>query len=224
MPEQETAGRQPEWALMYAPHDALRRDLGAAAHPPQNDGKQAVGSGAGAVRRLDVAEVGHPQPHSRQGARGAQPWHTRTSRSILNSVIICDHVEARVSAESILCSIIRILARLTRSLGSRLGSQRQQIQGYARPLSATISAATEHVRPHLASSGDRPQMPSKQRDAGSNPARRTNRPGQSYVPILKDRAGSPTGSHRTSFPLLRPSLPPGERKPARSAANDTTAR
>jgi len=40
MPEQETAGRQPEWALMDAPHDALRRDLGAAAHPPQNDGKQ----------------------------------------------------------------------------------------------------------------------------------------------------------------------------------------
>ena len=118
MPEQETAGRQPEWALMYAPHDALRRDLGAAAHPPQNDGKQAVGSGAGAVRRLDVAEVGHPQPHSRQGARGAQPWHTRTSRSILNSVIICDHVKARVSAESILCSIIRILARLTRSRGA----------------------------------------------------------------------------------------------------------
>src|SRR5262249_24984094 len=57
--------------------------------------------------------------------------------------------------------------------GSQLGSQRQQIQGYARPLSATISAATEHVRPHLESSGDRPQMPSKQRVAGSNPARRT---------------------------------------------------
>ena len=29
MPEQEAAGRQPEWALMYALHDALRRDLGA---------------------------------------------------------------------------------------------------------------------------------------------------------------------------------------------------
>jgi hypothetical protein len=29
MSEQETAGRQPEWALMYALHDALRRDLGA---------------------------------------------------------------------------------------------------------------------------------------------------------------------------------------------------
>jgi hypothetical protein len=29
MPEQETAGRQPEWALMYALHDALRRDLDA---------------------------------------------------------------------------------------------------------------------------------------------------------------------------------------------------
>jgi hypothetical protein len=29
MPEQETAGRQPEWALMYALYDALRRNLGA---------------------------------------------------------------------------------------------------------------------------------------------------------------------------------------------------
>ena len=28
MPEQETAGRQPGWALIYALHDAFRRDLG----------------------------------------------------------------------------------------------------------------------------------------------------------------------------------------------------
>jgi len=224
MPEQEPPDASPNGRSCMRPTTRSAATSARRGPPAPERWQAAVGSGAGAVRRLDVAEVGHPQPHSRQGARGAQPWHTRTSRSILNSVIICDHVEARVSAESILCSIIRILARLTRSLGSRLGSQRQQIQGYARPLSATISAATEHVRPHLASSGDRPQMRSKQRDAGSNPARRTNRPGQSHVPILKDRAGSPTGSHRTSFPLLQPSLPPGERKPARSAANDTTAR
>jgi hypothetical protein len=85
--------------------------------------------------------------------------------------------------------------------GSQLGSQRRQTLGYARLQSASICAAKRHIRPHLAPSGDRPYVPSKQRDAGSNPARRTNRPGQSHVPILKDRAGSPTGSRRNSFPL-----------------------
>lgn len=90
--------------------------------------------------------------------------------------------------------------------------------GYTRPQSASISAAKRHIRPHLAPSGDRPYVPSKQRVAGSNPARRTNRPGQSHVPILKDRAGSPTGSHRNSFPLYRPFLPHGERDRPRSAA------
>ena len=78
---------------------------------------------------------------------------------------------------------------------------RQQTLGHAGPLSATISAATEHVRPHLAPSGDGPNVSSKQRVAGSNPARRTNRPGQSHVPILKDGTGSSTGSHRNSLPL-----------------------
>jgi hypothetical protein len=59
--------------------------------------------------------------------------------------------------------------------GSQSGSQRQQIPGYPRPLPATISAAREHIRPHLAPSGDRPKVPSKQRAGGSSPSRRTNR-------------------------------------------------
>ena len=45
--------------------------------------------------------------------------------------------------------------------------------GYARPQPASICAAKPHVRPHLAPSGDGPHVPSKQRVAGSNPARRT---------------------------------------------------
>ena len=85
--------------------------------------------------------------------------------------------------------------------GSQLGSQRGQMWGYVKPQSASINAAKQRVGPHLASSGDGPTVPSKQRVAGSNPARRTNLPGQDHVPILKDRAGSPTGSHRNSFPM-----------------------
>ena len=56
--------------------------------------------------------------------------------------------------------------------GSQLGSQRCQILGYVRPQSASVGAAKRHVRPHLASSGDGSSVPSKQRVAGSNPARR----------------------------------------------------
>jgi len=95
------------------------------------------------------------------------------------------------------------------SPGSRLGSHQCQILGYTRPQSASISAAKRHVRAHLASSGDGSGVPSKQPVAGSNPARRANRPGQSHVPILKDRAGS----HRNSFSAVAAIPPHGERKP-----------
>jgi hypothetical protein len=60
--------------------------------------------------------------------------------------------------------------------GSQPRSQRRQILGYARPQLASINAANRHVRPHLAPSADRPNVPSKQRVAGSNPARRTQKP------------------------------------------------
>jgi hypothetical protein len=62
--------------------------------------------------------------------------------------------------------------------GSQLGSQRCQILGYVRPQSASVGAAKRHVRPHPASSGDGSSVPSKQRVAGSNPARRANRKAQ----------------------------------------------
>src|SRR5215471_19384658 len=57
--------------------------------------------------------------------------------------------------------------------GSQSGSQRQQTLGHAGPLSAIMSAATEHVRPHLAPPGYGPDVSSKQRAGGSHPARRT---------------------------------------------------
>ena len=50
--------------------------------------------------------------------------------------------------------------------GSQLGSQRGQILSYARPQSASISAAKRHIRPQLAPSGDDPKVPSGQRVAG----------------------------------------------------------
>jgi hypothetical protein len=100
-------------------------------------------------------------------------------------------------------------AEASKLAGSQLGSQRRQILGYARPQSAARSAAKRHVRPHLAFSGDGLSVPSKQRVAGSNPARRAppgapcqarpNQPGQDRIPILKDGSGSPTRSHRDRF-------------------------
>jgi len=72
--------------------------------------------------------------------------------------------------------------------GSQLGSQHRQMLGYARPQSASISAAKRHIRPHLATSGDRPCVPSKQRVAGSNPARRTSQ----NAPIGKSQRLSDT--------------------------------
>jgi hypothetical protein len=79
--------------------------------------------------------------------------------------------------------------------GSQLGSQRRQILGYVRPQSASVGAAKRHVRPHPASSGDGSSVPSKQRVAGSNPARRA---GQRHITILGLIGGSPTGSQRAA--------------------------
>ena len=67
----------------------------------------------------------------------------------------------------------RINAHGRDAIGSQTGSQRRQIPGYARRQSAAISAAKQHIGPHPAMSGDVPNVPSKQRVAGSNPARRT---------------------------------------------------
>jgi len=70
-------------------------------------------------------------------------------------------------------SIVRTLSDANESPGSQSGSQRRQIPSHTRPQRATISAGKWHIRPHLAPSGDRSIVPSKQRVAGSNPARRT---------------------------------------------------
>lgn len=51
---------------------------------------------------------------------------------------------------------------------------------YIRPQSASINAAKQHVRPRLAPSGYGPYVPSKQRVAGSNPARRTQKPSSEH--------------------------------------------
>jgi hypothetical protein len=57
--------------------------------------------------------------------------------------------------------------------GSQSGSHRLQTSGDAAPQPATIAAANLPVQPHWAVSADAPVVPSKQRVAGSNPARRT---------------------------------------------------
>jgi len=57
--------------------------------------------------------------------------------------------------------------------GSQVGSHRWQFSGDADPLSAIIDAARPHVRRRQATSRHPPEVPSKQRVAGSNPAGRT---------------------------------------------------
>ena len=162
------------------------------------------------------------------GRMRRQAWHSHVHVSVhLDSVIIDDHAEAKVCAESTLRSIIRTLARLT----IYREPIREPTPADMRLSQATSSPSRErklHIRPDVALIGDCPAIPSKQRVAGSNPARRTNRPGQGHVPILKDRAGNPTGSHRNSFPLLRPFLrlvngnrlaaPPTTRRPGDNRA------
>ena len=54
MPEQETSGRQPEWVLMYAFHDAFRRDL---------DALLVTGAGPAAVRTRWAIFSDQPQFH-----------------------------------------------------------------------------------------------------------------------------------------------------------------
>ena len=61
-----------------------------------------------------------------------------------------------------------------RPLRQQTASPRWQTLNHPRPHSACISAARPYVRPHLAPSGDGSRVPSKQRVAGSNPARRTS--------------------------------------------------
>ena len=54
MPEWETSGRQPEWALMYAFHDAFRHDL---------DALLATGVGPAAVRTRWAIFSAQPKFH-----------------------------------------------------------------------------------------------------------------------------------------------------------------
>jgi len=77
--------------------------------------------------------------------------------------------------------------------GSQVGSQRQQTSGDTQPQLAAIAAAKQPVRPQPAPSRDGQSVPSKQRVAGSNPARRA---GQRHITILSLNDGSPTGSQR----------------------------
>jgi hypothetical protein len=79
--------------------------------------------------------------------------------------------------------------------GSQSGSQRGQILGYVKPQSASISAAKHHVRPRLAPSGYGPNVPSKQRVAGPNPARRTSP--EADIRVIRKWRG---GGRLTSFP------------------------
>ncbi len=58
--------------------------------------------------------------------------------------------------------------------GSQLGSHQPQTLGDGLPPPATISAAKPSIKPHRATCGDPLDVPSKQRVAGSNPARRTS--------------------------------------------------
>ena len=55
-----------------------------------------------------------------------------------------------------------------------MGSHRRQVSGDSEPLPATIDAARRHVRRRQATSRQPPELPSKQRVAGSNPAGRAS--------------------------------------------------
>ena len=71
-----------------------------------------------------------------------------------------------------------------RIAGSQTGSHRRQTSGDARPRLAVIGAAKRPARPHRTPSRDRQNPPSKQRVAGSNPARRTSpKPRPAATPV-----------------------------------------
>ena len=79
-----------------------------------------------------------------------------------------------------------------RDVSRIVGSQRSQITSDTRPLPASIGAARWPVRLHLAPSGDGQIVPSKQRAAGSNPARRA---GRRHITIPCSIVRSPTGAN-----------------------------
>ena len=94
--------------------------------------------------------------------------------------------------------------RSDRIAGSQTGSQQSQTLSDTRPRPAKIGAARQHVRPHPAPSGDGQRVPSKQRVAGSNPARRA---GQRHITILSLIDRSPSGSQRERMAAAA-ALPP----------------
>jgi hypothetical protein len=111
--------------------------------------------------------------------------------------------------------------------GSQLGSQRRQILGYVGPQSASKRAAKWHIRPHLALSGDGSSVPSKQRVAGSNPARRANRKAQANG-IMRPgivRHGRPgTGPGTPSARPVSPRGPIPPNSPLRSRTPSSSCR
>jgi hypothetical protein len=84
---------------------------------------------------------------------------------------------------SLLCSMVRTLARLRRLSGSQSGSHQPPARGDCVPRPATISAARPSIEPYLAASTDASDVPSKQRVAGSNPARRASPNPKSTVQV-----------------------------------------
>ena len=75
MPEQETAGRQPGWALMYALHDTLRRDLGALLAACANP---AAVRTSGPSSATGAGSSTPPRNQGRSGSRVHQPTQTRS--------------------------------------------------------------------------------------------------------------------------------------------------
>ena len=161
---------------------------------------------------LNMRRHVYPQPradHSRSVATMAQAVRGRPAARVAalgrgeSRAWVAQVVAARQAKLRRHSTRARTLAHsddVSRIAGSQLGSQQSQMLSDARPLPASISAARWHVRLHLATSGDRQSVPSKQRVAGSNPARRA---GQRHIAILCLISGSPTGSQRSGWPLQR---------------------